>query len=307
VSEPVPDRVEPVESGAPVAAPVIDTEMLCKRCGYNLCGLQPTGRCPECAAPIEFSMRGFYLRFADPQWLEKLALGTRLILWGLLIAIVVDIAAMFMLRYDLFLRQMIAMAAGSIGYYGIWLLTEPDPGKFDEIAGITARKVVRGALLAGIGLQVVEIAVPRLATSPTANVMIVLAINLPAAVLRIVGEVAQLAYLQRLAGRIPNRILEDRANFLKRAIGVSYGIFAAVGIVAAVIFAVGGSRAAVMRGSWSGLAVFGCVEGVVGLALLTFAIMFLILIYRLGKVFRREAANARDAWSLVVAAPELGA
>ena len=55
----------------------ISFNLACHRCAYNLRGLQRRGRCPECAAPIEVSVAGDALQFADPVWLANLALGAR--------------------------------------------------------------------------------------------------------------------------------------------------------------------------------------------------------------------------------------
>src|SRR5450755_628139 len=35
---------------------VIDRDLLCRGCGYNLRGLLPTGSCPECATEIAVSL-----------------------------------------------------------------------------------------------------------------------------------------------------------------------------------------------------------------------------------------------------------
>jgi hypothetical protein len=50
-------------------------DLHCVQCGYNLRGLPRTGHCGECGAPVEWSLAGGGLSFADPNWLERLRGG----------------------------------------------------------------------------------------------------------------------------------------------------------------------------------------------------------------------------------------
>lgn len=56
----------------------LDRDVPCQRCGYNLRGLPRSGRCPECGMPVEMSLNGDMLRYADPQWLSALVRGARM-------------------------------------------------------------------------------------------------------------------------------------------------------------------------------------------------------------------------------------
>lgn len=47
------DLAESDDDDLPISAELIDEDMPCIRCAYNLRGLKPDGRCPECGAPIE--------------------------------------------------------------------------------------------------------------------------------------------------------------------------------------------------------------------------------------------------------------
>lgn len=53
----------------------LDTDVYCVGCGYNLRGQLPTGVCGECAARVEWSLRGSALYFADPNWVARLRSG----------------------------------------------------------------------------------------------------------------------------------------------------------------------------------------------------------------------------------------
>ena len=50
-------------------------------------------------------------------------------------------------------------------------------------------------------------------------------------------------------------------------------------------------------GAAAGIMAFGCVTAVAGLVYLIVEILILILVYRLGRAFREQAALARDTWA----------
>ena len=51
----------------------------CLACGYNLRSLPTTGKCPECGAPVERSLRGVLLRYSSPTYLARLRRGILLV------------------------------------------------------------------------------------------------------------------------------------------------------------------------------------------------------------------------------------
>jgi hypothetical protein len=62
---------------------VSDSHQSCIFCGYDLFGLEVSGNCPECGAAVEASIHGNLLEFSNPQWLERVKLGTVLLFWGI--------------------------------------------------------------------------------------------------------------------------------------------------------------------------------------------------------------------------------
>jgi hypothetical protein len=81
------EATESIPAGLLNASGTVHVDVACRRCGYNLRGLQPDGCCPECGAAIGLSCYGDFLRFADPTWVETLAQGATLILWGTVVAV----------------------------------------------------------------------------------------------------------------------------------------------------------------------------------------------------------------------------
>ena len=51
---------------APVSDELIEADMPCLRCGYNLRGLKPVGQCPECGARIEKTVEYVMARILCP-------------------------------------------------------------------------------------------------------------------------------------------------------------------------------------------------------------------------------------------------
>ncbi len=59
----------------------------CTSCGYNLHGVPPDGRCPECGAVIGPSLRRVLIRFSHPRWVSDLRKGLSLLLFGPLLGL----------------------------------------------------------------------------------------------------------------------------------------------------------------------------------------------------------------------------
>lgn len=51
---------------------ILDVNVACVRCGYNLRSLRRDGRCPECNAQIAVSLRYELLSMADPRWIGRM-------------------------------------------------------------------------------------------------------------------------------------------------------------------------------------------------------------------------------------------
>jgi hypothetical protein len=311
----------PLAPSPPLPPDLVDSagtllqDVKCRRCGYNLRGLNHAGRCPECGTPAGLSCHGDLLRFADPAWVEKLARGARLIVWGVLISIIVSIAGVLLVTVSGMsaLAPVVAILGSIVGLYGAWLLTEPDPSGIGEDRYVTDRKIVRFALAVGLASQVLQFGQRASVAIPSLFVLVAALAGL-AGLVGIVGEFAKLTYLRKLALRIPEPELARRAGGLRWAMAITLGVMivfgAVTGALALMLRSAGPGGAPpnlTGRGGavQSGIMATGCVMGIAGIAYLIVALLVLALVSRLGKAFQAQAETARTTWAAAQPAAEV--
>ncbi len=135
----------------------------CTRCGYSLSGLPKDGNCPECAHPVAESLKGDFLRFADPVFARRIDRGATL----LSITLGLGVLLLFSLvgagggaGLCLLPTAFLVFAVPILGTIGWCLLTAADPSRVPggpERAMVnTSRAALAGAgllVIAGIGLR----------------------------------------------------------------------------------------------------------------------------------------------------------
>ena len=277
-----------------VATGNVEGDVPCRKCSYNLRGLPVAGRCPECGTPVGISVHGDLLRYSDPQFVETLRRGVRFILWGFLTVFLASILAGILgvaLRGTAGGSPLVIHFLAFVGYLplliGGWLLTVPDPSGIGEDSYGTPRKIIRFSLAVGLVNHLINIAIGVGPVAP-AVLLALRSVSFAAAMVGLVGEFAQLYYLRRLALRIPDADLSERARFLMWAFGISYGLFLVIGFVAVLAAAAGGG---------GGIYAFACFGGVAFIAVLVFAVMYLFMLARFGRHFKEQAALARQFWT----------
>jgi hypothetical protein len=286
------------------ARQVIDHDQPCRKCGYNVRGLATDNRCPECGTPVGFSFHGDLLQFCDPGWVETLYRGARAFIIGIAVIILSAIAVVVLGAATGSQGVALLMAVGVVigwilVYLGWWWMTEPDPSGLGEDKYGTARKIIRISLLAGIVEQVLQQVQRQIGVSPSLEVGLQV-IGFALGVVGVIGAFAQFNYLKKLARRIPDMALSNRANFLMYALGGTYGVLLLIGL----IMNLSGGRGAVRGpGGGSALVALGCFAVTVVIALLVFLIMYLRLVERIGARFKEQAAIARSTWAATAFAP----
>ncbi len=303
-----------VSSDADVA---IDIDVTCIHCGYNLRGLLPSGRCPECGSNIIDSVRGDLLKFADPAWLDKLRFGTSLKLWSILLAILSGVAAAALALFSSFssLGQIIGLEAGAVGLWATFLITTQEPRLSLGEDPFTLRKVIRGCALAAFLGSILQQAVSQYGGPAIIGQVHVLVAG-AGALLGLAGIVVmfgELVYFRRFARRIPDRRLARSTGVLIWAIPITstFGVllaFFAIFFWGAIVVP---SKGVTLRGvmpptvtlsagtsvppSTSPMTTFtvggaGCI---VGVASVFFFLWYISLLFRYRRAFMNAAAESR--------------
>src|SRR5204863_1956550 len=123
---------------------------------------------------------------------------------------------------DPLIGQLIIFLGSLVGLAGAWLLTEPDPGAGEAPQTVNARQLVRFALAVGAVQALVPIFV-RSALPPMLSGLLGVALVL-AAIVGIVGQFAQVYYLERIALRIPDDNLAAPARLVRWRYGIPLAV-----------------------------------------------------------------------------------
>lgn len=249
--DPYPLESTPGEPTAPREPVTVAPGHPCRRCGYELGGLPIAGRCPECGAPVERSLRGNLLELASPAYLRRLHAGALLVELGVVVICAVPIggvAGMIIVLISPWSRRLLdllplagalmAVAAGLLGLIGWFVLTGRDPAHIGPDESDRARLTTRIATIACSACWLIMAAVsyaPTLAAAAPgrfATLMGVSGVVLAAAVC--VHAVASMAYLRHLAQRVPDAELAAGTR-VSRGLAIGWAIAAALTAVLAGI------------------------------------------------------------------------
>lgn len=145
------EHVEPLQTISDVTA-----NIACRSCGYNLRGVDREGLCPECGTSVEWSLRGFQLRFADRRWLKKLCRGSQLVVTSMTLLFEVGgiIALFALLPFGTSYRSTVTNILEILGFVwissvllmhvtGVWYMTLPEPNVQESRRILIVRRVTR--------------------------------------------------------------------------------------------------------------------------------------------------------------------
>jgi hypothetical protein len=188
----------------PIAPAIVDTDLACVGCDYNL-RTQPTdGVCPECGKRIRDTIRFPHLARAAPRWLTSLVDSVTV----LLVAVGFGVACLVLGdRRDRLVPMGLAVSAWALGWFAVWLLTRPEPGVRNRparVRGWVLRVLATGPYVGVFGG-------PALVASLGPWAFLVMAL-----LMALVAPATFLYYdhLARAARRLPNAALGVQAQVL---------------------------------------------------------------------------------------------
>ncbi len=267
------------------SVPLAD-DVYCARCGYNLRGLMPSGRCPECGLAIDRSVGGNKLRFADADWVAKLHRGTEMLLWGMLLGLVAGVAGP-VVSGALLVPVMMSGVLGSVFLlWGVLLVTTQEPMIANAEDSSTLRTVVRGAAITGSVLTI---------TACVGQVVDAGAwlgpVGLAIADVCVVGFFAKLLYFFYLALRIPDVSLAASTKTITWGFAIALGLPTLGAATSAwVNFTATGRFSLTWQEALGTMGCFGCVDV---LALLILGLWWVRLLFAYGETFKIAATEAR--------------
>lgn len=124
---------------------ILDKDMFCSRCGYNLRGLTPDSLCPECSFPAARSIYGNMLLYADPNWISKIRLGILIKLLNFLLVVIIG----YGIEYHFFenlpqaLLTFLKFMCGCISLISLFLITTYELNISVIESWYSLRKIVR--------------------------------------------------------------------------------------------------------------------------------------------------------------------
>jgi hypothetical protein len=138
---------------SPSTQPAVQTApppILCRRCAYDLSGIDPSANCPECGLPIGRTLAGDRLSESDPQWVAMVAKG----MWLGVAAAMLAVLLLFPQAVDAINRNekpgavnvlpwIISFGGTFMALAGVWLLTTPEPGVWRQPLGNAVRLILR--------------------------------------------------------------------------------------------------------------------------------------------------------------------
>lgn len=279
-------------------APPAD-DCYCARCGYNLRGLDPAGRCPECGEPVVLSHRSDLLRFADAGWLRRMRFGAGLIIWSEIADVVErlgttirisgtwqDNVPWFLLEYSTYVLLVL----------GTFFVTVREPRKALSEGTFSLRKWIRGLVAGNLAVGCVAIIVEGLPA------ILVFVINFAAALAITAAFLGLFLYIRQLAMRIPDAKLAKRATLLFWYLATTKAISVLLGL--ALLLGTGDTSLTIKFKLSTSAVVTTCVNGLLELFASVFLIVTMLRYFRSLTQSLEIQARWRSAVQPVHVAPD---
>ncbi len=207
---------------------VVDKNLPCWGCGYNLRSIAYDKACPECGASVSRSLQGDRLVFSDRKWLRRLVIGTNWLLASstisLFLAVLWITRSLFRIDIDTFIEslQIAYQIKWIIMLVGVFLVTSSEYGRGSKqsILRVWARWLLLAASIFGTILFVAHFA------SSFVSPAITLPLSSLRQIIHTLGGIALILYLGALAGRAewPGLVLQTRLLSVGYVISLFVGL-----------------------------------------------------------------------------------
>lgn len=136
-SLPLGQKPAPVQGDDGEARCMVNHDLLCVMCGYQLRGLPREGDCPECGASIERAYDADHLDLAKPSVVMRMAIGGTLF-WLSLIVAGLELLLSRVIPFAIPLTHGMAIGIPACLFaVGVWLLTTPEPTQVSHRGQVT--------------------------------------------------------------------------------------------------------------------------------------------------------------------------
>lgn len=221
---------------------VVNRDVPCVGCSYNLRGLPIHRNCPECGEPISNSATGILLEDAPPGYVTKIRGGLSLVLNSILAAIIFGLLAGVMgfafsgqYTWLMPLLNIGGFIVGAAMLLGYWRFTQPDPVMEAIEQPTTDRKVIRATLMFSLGVSVLQLFTGLLvqtgsagsAAAPPASVLGI-GPGIISLLLWVVQFMSVMNYTAWIGGRVPDEFVVRRAKMYRWLLPVIYVVGAIV-------------------------------------------------------------------------------
>ncbi len=226
---PTPPSPQPAPNASKVAERLLDDsgrialDIPCARCEYNLRGLLPVDRCPECSHTCEQSLDPNLLRFSRPGVIRRLRLGAAMAAISIVALVIIQL--LIPAWHDLASPpDRVRAAAGVLEIVLItfligcwWLFTLPETDAEHDRATAGLRSLARLGIVGLLVVSATEIVLTDVIAHQTTGRFAMM--REPLMLMSMVfAQTAMLlgclGYLSRLAWRVPRPRLAQRAEFL---------------------------------------------------------------------------------------------